>query len=88
MEWNAYSKAYSKTTKEITKYVAILSNLENEDYVKTVFDGVEYFVRYLQNIIDEELQGARRLIRMFPQYSFIKYDVKKPKILCEFVALV
>ena len=55
----------SKTTKEMTKYVAILavlSNLENEDYVKTVMGEVDDFVRELQNVTDEELQEARQLI--------------------------
>ena len=45
----------SKTTQKMTKYgalLAVLSNLENEDYVKTVFGGVEDFVRDLQNITD------------------------------------
>ena len=44
----------SKTTKEMTKYgalLAVLSNLENEDYVKTVLDVVDDFVRELQNVI-------------------------------------
>ena len=38
----------SKTTKEMTKYgalLAVLSDLENEDYVKTVLGDVDYFVR-------------------------------------------
>jgi len=81
----------SKTTKEMTKYgalLAVLSNLENEDYVKTVFGDVEDFVMDLQNVTDEELQEARRLIRKFPQCPLIKSDVKRPEILWEFVALV
>ena len=43
----------------MTKYVAILavlSNLENEDYVKTVMDDEDDFVMELQNVTDEELQ--------------------------------
>ena len=84
----------SKTTKEMTKYgalLAVLSNLENEDYVKTVLgdvDDVDDFVRELQNVTDEELREARRLIRKFPQCLLIKSDVKRPEILWEFVALV
>jgi hypothetical protein len=81
----------NKTTKEMTKYgtlLAILSNLENEDYVKVVFGVVGDFVRDLQNITDEELREARQLIRKFPQCPLIKSDVKRPEILREFVGLV
>lgn len=81
----------SKTTKEMTKYgalLAVLSNLENGDYVKTVMDDVDDFVRELQNVTDEELQEARQLIRKFPQYPLVKSDVKRPEILRDFVALV
>jgi hypothetical protein len=75
----------------MTKYgalLAVLSNLENKDYVKTVFCDVEDFVRDIQNVTDEELKEARKLIRKFPQYPLIKSDVKRPRILWEFVALV
>lgn len=81
----------SKTTKEMTKYgalLAVLSNLENEDYVKTVMGDVDDFVRELQNVTDEELQEARQLIRKFPQLPLVKSDVKRPEILRDFVALV
>ena len=50
----------------MTKYgalLAVLSNLENEDYVETVLCDVDDFVRELQNVTDEELQEARQLIR-------------------------
>ncbi len=52
----------SKTTKEMTKYgalLAVLSNHENEDYVKTVLGDVDNFVEELQNVTDDELQEAR-----------------------------
>ena len=81
----------SKTTKEMTKYgalLAVLSNLENEVYVKTILGDVDDFVRELQNVTDEELQEARQLIRRFPQHPLVKSDVKRPKILRDFVALV
>jgi hypothetical protein len=81
----------SKTTKEMTKYgalLAVLSNLENENYVKTVLDDVDDFVRELQNVTDEELQEARQLIRKFPQHPIVKSDVKRSEILRDFVALV
>ena len=81
----------SKTAKEMTKYgalLAVLSNLENKDYVKTVLCDVDDFVRELQNVTDEELQEARQLIRKFPQHPLVKSDVKRPEILRDFVALV
>jgi hypothetical protein len=81
----------SKTTKEMTKYgalLAVLSNLENEDYVKTVLGDVDDFVRELQNVTDEELKEARQLIRKFPQNPLVKSDVKRSGILWDFVALV
>jgi hypothetical protein len=71
----------SKTTKEMTTYgalLAVLSNLENEDYIKTVFGDVNDFVMELQNVTDEELQKARELIRKFPQQAVPK--VPKMKI--------
>jgi hypothetical protein len=81
----------SKTTKEMTKYgalLAVLSNLENEDYVKTVLCDVDDFVRELQNVTDEELQKAKQLIRKFPQHPLVKSDVRRPEILRDFIALV
>jgi hypothetical protein len=81
----------SKTTKEMTKYgalLAVLSNLENEDYVKTVLCDVDDFVRELQNVTGEELIEAKQLIRKFPQHPLVKSDVKRPEILRDFVALV
>ena len=81
----------SKTTKEMTKYgalLAVLSNLENEDYVETVLCDVDDFVRELQNVTHEELQEARQLIRKFPQLPLVKSDVKRPEILRDFITLV
>ncbi|MCD4765719.1 MAG: hypothetical protein K8R34_04335 [Methanosarcinales archaeon] len=46
----------SKTSKEMTKYeahLAVLSNLEKEDYVKTGFGKFKNFLVYLQNVTDE-----------------------------------
>jgi len=81
----------SKTTKEMTKYgalLAVLSNLENENYAKTVLGDVDDFVRKLQNVTDEELKEARQLIRKFPQNPLVKSDAKRPEILRDFVVLV
>ncbi|MDF1533452.1 MAG: hypothetical protein P1P69_02985 [Methanosarcinaceae archaeon] len=81
----------SKTTKEMTKYgalLAVLSNLENENYAKIVLGNVDDFVRKLQNVTNEELKEARQLIRKFPQNPLVKSDVKRSGILREFIALV
>jgi len=81
----------SRTTNEMTKYgalLAVLSNLENEDYVKIVLGDVDDFVMELQNVTDDEISEARRLIRKFPQRPLVKYDVERPKILRRFIALV
>ncbi|MCL7411974.1 MAG: hypothetical protein M8350_09290 [Methanosarcinaceae archaeon] len=81
----------SKTTKEMTKYgalLAVLSNLENENYAKIVLGDVDDFVRKLQNVTGEELKEARQLIRKFPQNPLVKSDVKRPEILRDFVVLV
>ena len=75
----------------MTKYgalLAVLSNLENKDYVETVLCDVDDFVRRLQNITDEELQEARQLIRKFPQHPLVKSDVKRPETLRDFITLV
>lgn len=46
------------------------------------------FVRELQSVTDEELNKASVMARKFPQHPLVKSDVKIPKILREFVALV
>lgn len=46
----------SKTSKEMTKYeahLAVLSNLEKEDYVKTIFGNFKNFFVALQNVTNE-----------------------------------
>ena len=42
----------------------------------------------LQDVTDGELQEAKQLIGKFPQHSLVKSDVKKPKILQDFITLV
>jgi len=75
----------------MTKYgaiLAVLSNLEKEEYVKTVLGDVDDFVKKLQNVTDEELKEVRQLIRKFPQHPLVKSDVKRPEILRDFITLV
>jgi hypothetical protein len=76
---------------EESKYralLAVLFNLGNEDYVKTVLGEVDDFVRELQNVTDEELEEAKQLIRKFPQHPLVKSDMKRSEILRDFVVLV
>lgn len=81
----------SRTTKEMTMYgalLAIFSNIECEEYVKTVFADVKDFVREMQDFTEEELMEAKRLIRTFPQRPLVKSDTKRPEILQEFVRMI
>ncbi|HJH31746.1 MAG TPA: hypothetical protein C5S50_06125 [Methanosarcinaceae archaeon] len=57
-------------------YLTVISNLENEGYVKTVLCDVDDLVRELQNMEDEELQEAKQLIRKFSQHPLVRYDVR------------
>jgi hypothetical protein len=81
----------SRTTIEMEKYgalLAVFSNIENEKYINDVVNDVIDFVRDMQNITEEEIQDARRLIRTFPQSPMIKSDANRPVILKEFVDMI
>jgi hypothetical protein len=81
----------SRTTLEMEKYgalLAVFSNIENEDYIKTVLDDVKDFVREMQEITESEVLDARRLIRTFPQSPLIRSDSERPGILRDFIRLV
>lgn len=81
----------SRTTIEMEKYgalLAVFSNIENEKYINDVLNDVIDFVRDMQNITEEEIQDARRLIRTFPQSPMIKSDANRPVILKEFVDMI
>jgi hypothetical protein len=81
----------STTTKEMEKYgalLAVFSNIENENYIKKVLDDVLDFVRDMQNVTDEEVQEARKLIRTFPQCPLIRSDARRPVILHEFIEMI
>ena len=81
----------SRTTKEMEKYgalLAVFSNIENENYINEVLGDVVDFVREMQNVAEEEIQEARKLIRTFPQCPLIRSDERRPVILREFIAII
>jgi hypothetical protein len=83
----------SRTTMEMEKYgalLAVFSNIENEEYIKTVLDvdDVKDFVRGVQEVTESEVLEARRLIRTFPQSPLIRSDSERPRILREFIRLI
>jgi len=81
----------SRTTMEMEKYgalLAVFSNIENEEYIKTVLGDVKDFVREMQGVTESEVLEARRLIRTFPQSPLIRSDSERPGILREFVRLI
>lgn len=81
----------SRTTKEMEKYgalLAVFSNIENENYINIVFGGVVDFVRDMQNVAEDEIQDARKLIRTFPQCPLIRSDARRPIVLREFIAII
>jgi hypothetical protein len=81
----------SRTTKEMEKYgalLAVFSNIENENYINKVLGGVVDFVRGMQNIAEDEIEDARKLIRTFPQCPLIRSDERRPVILREFIAII
>ena len=81
----------NRTTLEMEKYgalLAVFSNIENEEYIKTVLDDVKDFVWEMQEVTESEVLEARRLIRTFPQSPLIRSDSERPEILMEFIGLI
>jgi len=81
----------SRTTMEMEKYgalLAVFSNIENEEYIKTVLDDVKDFVWEMQEVTESEVLEARRLIRTFPQSPLIRSDSERSGILKEFIRLI
>jgi len=68
--------------------LAVFSNIENENYISEVLDDVLDFVQDMQNVAEEEIQEARKLIRTFPQCPMIRFDANRPVILREFIAII
>jgi Asp-tRNA(Asn)/Glu-tRNA(Gln) amidotransferase C subunit len=81
----------SRTTMEMEKYgalLAVFSNIENEEYIKTILDDVKDFVREIQEVTESQVLEARRLIRTFPQSPLIRSDSERPGILRGFIRLI
>ena len=81
----------SRTTMEMEKYgalLAVFSNIENEDYIKTVLEDVKDLVLEMQEVTESEVLDARRLIRTFPQSPLIRLDSERSGILRDFIRLV
>lgn len=81
----------SRTAKEMTKYgalLAVLSNLENEIYVKEVLTDVNDFVYEMQSVTNEEVQDVRKLIRKHPRSPLVYSDKKRPELLKKFVEIL
>ena len=81
----------SRTTKEIAKYgalLAVLSNLENEVYVKEVLADVTDFAYEMQNIASEEIKEAKRRIKPHQQKLLVSSDKKRAVLLQEFVEIL
>jgi hypothetical protein len=68
--------------------LAVFSNIENENYINIVLGGVGDFVRDMQNVAEDEIQDARKLIRTFPQCPLIRSDARRPIVLREFIAII
>lgn len=81
----------NRTTMEMEKYgalLAVFSNIENEEYIKTVLADVKDFAKDMQDVTGKELLEARKLIRTFPQLPLIRSDVERPAILKQFIKLI
>lgn len=81
----------SRTTSEMAKYgalLAVLSNLENEVYVKEVLADVKDFVYVMQNITSDEIKEAKKLIKPHQQKLLVRSDRKRAVLLQEFVGIL
>jgi hypothetical protein len=68
--------------------LAVFSNIENDNYIKTVLDDVKDFVWDMQNVTEGDIQDARKLIRTFPQCPLIRSDGKRSVVLREFITII
>ena len=63
-----------RTTIHMEKYAALLavfSNIENVEYIKTVLAEIKDFVKDMQDVTGKDLLDAKKLIRTFPKVSLI-----------------
>ncbi len=81
----------SRTTNDMAKYgalTAMLSNLENEVYVKGVLTDVVDFVFKISRITQEEIKEARKLIKPFHNEFLISSDSKRFTLLKDFITIL
>lgn len=81
----------SRTTNDMAKYgalTAILSNLENEQYVKEVLANVKDFVYEIISISEDEIKEAKKLIKPYHNEYLISSDPKRINILIDFIKML
>ncbi|MDP2767179.1 MAG: hypothetical protein Q8O41_07000 [Candidatus Methanoperedens sp.] len=81
----------SRTTNDMAKYgalTAVLSNLENETYVKKVLGDIPDFVYELQSIGDEEIREAEKLIKPYPNEFLVSSDSERLSMLQDFITIL
>jgi len=81
----------SGTTNDMAKYgalLAVLSNLENKTYVDEVLLDVKDFVYEMQNITSEEINDAKKLMKIHSRKQIVRSDKTRVSLLREFVDLL
>jgi hypothetical protein len=81
----------SRTTNDMAKYgalTAILSNLENEIYVKEVLADVKDFVYEILSITEDEIKEAQKLIKPYHNEYLVSSDTKRIIILIDFIKML
>ncbi len=81
----------SRTTNDMAKYgalTAVLSNLENEIYVKKVLGNVPDFVYEMLIISDEEIKEAKKLIKPYPNEFLVSSDPERISLLQDFITIL
>ncbi len=81
----------SRTTNDMAKYgalTAILSNLENEIYVKEILADVKDFVYEILSVTEDEIKDAKKLIKPYHNEYLISSDPKRIIILNDFIQII
>ena len=80
----------SQTSREMAMYgalTAILSNIENDYYLKHILSGMDFLKEYM-SITKEEMTVARKLIRRNPCEAIVRKDSKRMPVLQAFVNII
>jgi hypothetical protein len=81
----------SRTTNDMAKYgalTAILSNFENEPYVKEVLADVDDFVYEILSVTEDEIKEAQKLIKPYHNEYLVSSDPKRIIILIDFIQII